>query len=149
VLLPIVVAPVWRIGRRLKDASRGSMQKMGDAALIMKEGIAGARIVQAFGMEPFEITRFSKSLDRMQRAEKRSARLMSISGPIMELFGVIGGAFLLVWAASRIAAGKLTVSEFFTFLVALWIVFTSIRNLVKIYNNLQPSLAAARRVFEM
>jgi subfamily B ATP-binding cassette protein MsbA len=149
VLLPIVVAPVARIGRRLKDVSRGSMQKMGDAALIMKEGIAGARIVQAFGMEPFEIARFSNALDRMQRAEKRSARLMSISGPIMELLGALGGAILFAWAASRIAAGKLTVSEFGAFLAALFIVFSSIRNLVKINNDLQQSMAAARRVFEM
>jgi subfamily B ATP-binding cassette protein MsbA len=149
VLLPIVVAPVAWIGRRLKDASRGSMQKMGDVALIMKEGIAGARIVQAFGMESFEIDRFSKALNRMQRAEKRGARLMSLSGPIMELLGAIGGAVLLAWAASRIAAGKLTVSEFGTFVTALFIVFSSIRNLVKINNDLQQSMAAARRVFEM
>ena len=149
VLLPIIVAPVGRIGRRLKEASRGSMQKMGDAALIMKEGIAGARIVQAFGMEQFEIARFSRALDRMQRAEKRGARLLSISGPIMEMLGALGAAILFVWAGSRIAAGKLTAGEFGTFVAALFVIFASIRNLVKINNDLQQSMAAARRVFEM
>jgi subfamily B ATP-binding cassette protein MsbA len=149
ILLPIIVAPVGRIGRRLKEASRGSMQKMGDAALIMKEGIAGARIVQAFGMEDFEIARFARALDRMQRAEKRGARLLSISGPLMELLGALGGAILFVWAGSRIAAGKLSAGDFVTFVAALFVIFASIRNLVKITNDLQQSMAAARRVFEI
>src|SRR5262245_28821198 len=73
--LPLVGFPVARVGRRLKEASRRSMAKMGDASLIMKEGIAGTRIVQAFGMEAFEVERFERALDRVQRADKRAARL--------------------------------------------------------------------------
>ena len=124
VLLPILVAPVARIGRRLKEASRGSMQKSGDAALIMKEGLAGARIVQAFGMEDFEVGRFVRALDRVQRAEKRAARLQSITAPVMETLGALGAA-------------------------ALFVIFAGIRNLVKINNDLQQAMAAAQRVFEI
>jgi subfamily B ATP-binding cassette protein MsbA len=149
VLLPIIVAPVARIAKRLKEASRSGMQKMGDAALIMKEGLAGARIVQAFGMEEFETARFVKALDRVQRAEKRAARLVSISGPVMEILGALGGAALFVWAGQRIAAGKLSAGEFATFVGSLFLIFTSIRNLVKINNDLQQAMAASHRVFEI
>ncbi|HYV19339.1 MAG TPA: ABC transporter ATP-binding protein [Verrucomicrobiae bacterium] len=149
VLLPIIVAPVARIAGRLKAASRSGMQKMGDAALIMKEGLAGARIVQAFGMEEFETARFVKALDRVQRAEKRAARLVSISSPVMEIFGALGGAALFVWAGQRIATGKLSAGEFATFVGSLFLIFTSIRNLVKINNDLQQAMAAAHRVFEI
>ena len=149
IFLPLIVAPVGRIGRRLKEASRGSMQKMGDAALIMKEGLSGTRIVQAFGMEDFETQRFTRALDRMQRAEKRAARLLSITGPVMELLGALGASALFVWAGHRIGAGKLTAGEFATFVAALFVIFASLRNLVKINNDLQQAMAAAHRVFEM
>ena len=149
VLLPIIVAPVARIGRRLKEASRGSMQKMGDAALIMKEGLSGTRIVQAFGMEDFETRRFTRALDRMQRAEKKAARLQSITGPVMETLGSFGAAVLFVWAGHRIAADKLSAGEFGMFVTALFVIFASIRNLVKINNDLQQAMAATRRVFEI
>ena len=149
VLLPIIVYPVARMGRRLKEASRSSMQKSGDATLIMKEGIAGTRVVQAFGMEDFEIGRFTGSLDRVQRVEKRAARLLSLMGPVMELVAALGAAVLFTYAASRIAAGKLSAGEFATFVAALFMIFASIRNLVKINNDLQQSRAAARRVFEI
>src|SRR5262249_21012064 len=108
IFLPLVGFPVARVGRRLKEASRRSMGKMGDASLIMKEGIAGTRIVQAFGMEDFEVERFEHALDRVQRADKRAARLQSITGPVLELVAAIGGAILFAYAAARIAEGKLT-----------------------------------------
>jgi subfamily B ATP-binding cassette protein MsbA len=149
VILPVIVAPVARIGRRIKEASRGSMQKMGDAALIMKEGLAGTRIVQAFGMEDFETVRFTRALDRMQRAEKKAARLQSITGPVMESLGALGAAVLFVWAGHRITAGKLSAGEFATFVAALFLIYASLRNLAKIYNDLQQAMAAAHRVFEM
>ena len=149
VLLPIIVFPVARLGRRLRDVSRGSMQRMGDASLVMKEGIAGTRIVQAFGQEQFEIDRFTLALDRAQRAEKKAARLVSIMPPVMELFAVLGAAMLFGWAAHRIAAGKLSAGEFVTFVAGLFMIFASIRNLVKINNDVQQGLAATRRVFEI
>ena len=149
IVLPLIVAPVARIGRRVKEASRGSMQKMGDAALIMKEGLTGTRIVQAFGMEDFETARFTRSLDRMQRAEKRAARLLSITGPVMESLGALGAAILFVWAGYRIAAGKLTAGDFATFVAALFMIYASMRNLAKINNDLQQAMAAAHRVFEI
>ena len=149
VLLPLIVYPVARMGRRLKETSLSSMQRTGDASLIMKEGISGTRVVQAFGMEQFEIDRFVTSLDRVQRVEKRAARLVSIMGPVLELVAAFGAAVLFTYAAYRIAAGKLSAGEFITFVAALIVIFGSLRNLVKINNDLQQGLAAARRVFEM
>ncbi len=70
VLLPLVIYPVVRYGRRLKSSSAHSMERMGDASSIIKEGIGGTRIVQSFGMEAFEIGRFDMALERVQRAEK-------------------------------------------------------------------------------
>jgi subfamily B ATP-binding cassette protein MsbA len=149
VILPLLVFPVARMGRRLKDVSRGGMQKMGDASLVMKEGITGTRVVQAFGMEQFEVDRFVRALDRVQRAEKRAARIVSVMGPVMELIGAVGAAVLFTYAAHRIAAGKLSAGDFVTFVAALFMIYTGIRNLVKINNDLQQSLAAAQRVFEI
>ena len=85
----------------------------------------------------------------MQRAEKRAARLLSLSGPVLELMGAVGGAILIWYAVLRINSGKLSPGEFATFVAALFMIYTSIKNLVKIYNEVQQSMASARRVFEI
>jgi ATP-binding cassette, subfamily B, bacterial MsbA len=149
ILLPLIVYPVARLGIRLKSTSRRSQEKMGEAVDVMKEGITGTRVVQGFGMEDFEIRRFGRALDRIQSAEKRGARLTSITGPVLDVVGAIGGAILLAYALMRIASGKLTGGEFLTFIGALTLIFLSIKNLVKINNELQQAMAAAQRVFHI
>jgi subfamily B ATP-binding cassette protein MsbA len=149
ILLPLVIYPVVRLGTRLKTTSRRSQEKMGEAVDVMKEGITGTRIVQGFGMEDFEIGRFDRALDRIQNAEKRAARLVSLTAPILELVGAVGVAVLIAYALQRIQAGKLSSGEFMTFIAALFMIYASVKNLVKINNEVQQSMAAARRVFEL
>src|SRR5881296_80798 len=149
ILLPLLVYPVARFGARLKATSRRSQEKMGEAVDVMKEGITGTRVVQGFGMEDFEIQRFGRALDRIQSAEKRGARLTSITGPVLDLVGAIGGAVLLAYALMRIRSGKLTGGEFLTYIGALSMIYLSIKNLVKINNELQQAMAAAQRVFHL
>ncbi|HKB07477.1 MAG TPA: ABC transporter transmembrane domain-containing protein [Candidatus Polarisedimenticolia bacterium] len=149
ILLPLLVYPVARFGARLKATSRRSQEKMGEAVDVMKEGITGTRVVQGFGMEDFEIGRFRKALDRNQSAEKRAARLVSQTAPVLELMAAIGAAILLAYALQRIHAGKLSPGGFFTFIAALGMIFVSIKNLVKINNEVQQAMAAAQRVFQL
>jgi ABC-type multidrug transport system fused ATPase/permease subunit len=94
-------------------------------------------------MERFEVERFEHALDRVQRADKRAARLQSITGPVLELLAAIAGAFLFVYAARRIAEGKLTAGECGVFALALWATFQSIRNLAKITTTCSVVAAAA------
>jgi len=149
ILLPLVGYPVARFGSRLKSTSRRSQEKMGEAVDVMKEGITGTRIVQGFGMEDFEIGRFRKALDRIQNAEKRAARLVSLTAPVLELVGAIGAAILLAYALQRIHAGRLSADDVITFIAALFMIYASFKNLVKINNEVQQAMAAAQRVFQL
>jgi subfamily B ATP-binding cassette protein MsbA len=149
ILAPVLVYPVVRLGTRLKATARRSMERHGDALGIMKENLAGVRIVQAFGMENFEIRRFNDALGRMLRLEKKAARIVSLTAPVLEFIGACGLAALVAYAGRRIAAGRLTPGEFVTFLTALGMIFASLKNLARINNEAQHSLAAARRVFEV
>jgi subfamily B ATP-binding cassette protein MsbA len=149
VLAPLLIYPVVRFGRRLKAQSRRSMERQGSAAGIMKEGVTGTRIVQAFGMEEFEIARFDGALNWMQRAERKAAQILSLTAPVLELIGAAVGALLIAYAGRRIEAGKLSAGEFMTFVTALFMIYSSFKNLARINNEAQQSLAAARRVFEI
>ena len=148
-LLPLLVYPVVRLGGRLKATSRRSMERQGDALGIVKESLAGVRVVQGFGMEEFEIGRFKAALARMLRVERKAARLISLTPPVLDLIGACGVAALVHYAGGRIAAGKLSGGEFATFLMVLGMIYVSFKNLARINNEAQQALAAARRVFEV
>ena len=149
VLLPLIVLPVTQLGRRLRKTSRRSMERMGDLVGIIQEGIRGTRIVQAFGMEDYEIGRFRGAVNRVLRQEKKGARITSMTAPIMETLGAVGSALLFAYAAQRITDGKLTPGEFMTFAVALFMIFASLKQLARINNQVQQAASAATRAFEI
>jgi ATP-binding cassette, subfamily B, bacterial MsbA len=149
VVLPLVLYPIIRFGRRLKLTSKSSQEKMAEVTSILKETITGNRIVKGFGMEEYEVRRFTESLRKVQRQELRGARLVSLSPPIMELVGAVAAAFLIAYAGYNISRGSLNPGQFSTFLTALVWLYASVKNLAKINNDFQQSMAATRRVFEM
>jgi ATP-binding cassette, subfamily B, bacterial MsbA len=148
-VLPLVLYPIVRFGRRLKITSRTSQEKMAEVTNILKETITGNRIVKAFGMEEYEVRRFTDALRKVQRQELRGARLVSLSPSIMEMVGAVSLAILIVYAGYQISRGAVDAGQFSSFLVSLGFLYASVKNLAKINNDFQQSMAATRRVFEM
>ena len=149
IILPLVLLPILRFGKRLKATSRTSQEKMADVTNILKETITGNRIVKGFGMEDYEVRRFTDALKRVQRQELRGARLVSLSPPIMEMVGALAAVLLVLYAGYQIPRGAVDAGQFSSFLVSLVFLYASVKNLAKINNDFQQSMAATHRVFSM
>ncbi|MCH6552376.1 MAG: ROK family protein, partial [Planctomycetes bacterium] len=84
------------------------------------------------------------------RSTTRPHRTPSLRTPDNgRLTGAVGAALLFAYAAQRITDGKLTPGEFMTFAIALFMVFSSLKQLARINNQLQQASSAAARVFEI
>ncbi len=149
IALPLILYPIVRFGRRLKVTSRTSQEKMAEVTNILKESFTNQRIVKGFAMEDYEVERFTDALRKVQRQELRGARLVSLSPPIMEMVGAVIGMLLIFYAGNQISRGAVNAGEFMSFLFSMGWLYASVRNLAKINNDLQQSMAATRRVFEM
>lgn len=149
IILPLVLLPILRFGKRLKATSRTSQEKMADVTNILKETITGNRIVKGFGMEDYEVRRFTDALKRVQRQELRGARLVSLSPPIMEMVGALAAVLLVLYAGYQIPRGAVDAGQFSSFLFSLVWLYASVKNLAKINNDFQQSMAATHRVFSM
>jgi len=64
VLVPLVVLPVGKLGRRIRQAVQGSQSKLAELSQILQETVSGNRVVKAFGMENFEIQKFRATARR-------------------------------------------------------------------------------------
>src|SRR5262245_58253743 len=81
--MPLVLVPLVRFGRKLKNASRSSQEKAAEVSNVLNESISGNRIVKAFGMEAFELARFKAALVRMFRADARALRVVALTSPFL------------------------------------------------------------------
>jgi subfamily B ATP-binding cassette protein MsbA len=67
----------------------------------------------------------------------------------MELLGGVGMAAALVYGSNQIADGRLTTGQFALFIGTLFLMYGPAKKLSRVNANLQQSIAAAERIFEM
>ncbi len=122
---------------------------MAEAASLVSEAVSGAKVVQGFSMERFEIARFRAALGRMLRADLKAGRASALATAAMEVVGAVAGAALFYFAGLAIRRGSLDAGAFTAVFGGLGYLFTCIRRLNTSNVELQQALAAARRVFDM
>ncbi|HUP63159.1 MAG TPA: ABC transporter ATP-binding protein [Thermoanaerobaculia bacterium] len=146
---PLIITPVVQFGKRLRKTTHKSQERMAEIATLLEETIRGVRIVKAFTMEPFEISRFREATRKHLQWNLRAQRVQALTSPVMELLAGVCMVLLFAYAQSRIAAGTLTGGEFASFLTALALMYGPIKKLNKVNLSLNTALSAAERVFRM
>jgi subfamily B ATP-binding cassette protein MsbA len=147
--LPALAYPMVKLSQRLRKASTRSQEKQAETASLLAETIAGAKVVQSFAMERFEIGRFRAALDRMLAADLKAARALALAPAVMEFFGAVAGALLFSYAGRQVAKGRITGGDVTVVVASLGYFFMSLRRMNTINSEVQQAIAAAKRVFAM
>src|SRR5438309_7325534 len=146
--IPIIIFSAVRIGRRVRSTTRTGQDQLADVQNILQETIAGNRIVKAFGMEAWEFAKFKRAAQRLFRANLRSVAATSISSPLMDIFGAIAIALLLLLGREQIVHGGMTTGDFFVFIVAVFRLYDPVRKFALFYNNFQQAIGASSEIFK-
>ena len=147
-LIPLIVFPIARLGRKIRRATGASQERLGELSQILQETAAGNRVVKAFGMEPFELEKFRATAQRLMRENMRWIRAQAMTSPLMELLGAIVLALLLWYARDQIRYGTMSAGGFLAFSYALLKIYEPIKRLGGIYNLFQQALGASTKVFD-
>ena len=147
-LYPLAALPIQRIGKRIRRASGGMQERMGDASALLNESFAQARTVRAYGLEDVETARAETAFSGLYSALLRMSRSRSRVDPVLEVLG--GGAVALVigfcgWRAAM--NHSQTIGNFTGFIAALLIASRPLRALGSLNAALQEGLAGLIRVF--
>jgi subfamily B ATP-binding cassette protein MsbA len=146
--VPVVISSARRVGRSVRHTTRHGQDKLAEIQNILHETITGNRIVKAFTMERWEMTRFKEAARRLFHANLSSVRAQAISSPLMDVIGAIAIALLLKLGRTQISSGALTAGTFFTFIVAVFKLYDPVRKFALFYNNFQQALGASGNIFE-
>ena len=147
VLLPLVIVPVNKFGKKIRNSGEKSQARLGDLSHILQETVSGSRVVKAFGMEAFEIKKFREGAQRLLRENMRWVRAAVITAPLMDLVGAVAIPLLLLFARDQIHHGLMTEGQFFTFLYAMFNAYMPLKRTGYIYQQLQAVDGAVTQVF--
>jgi subfamily B ATP-binding cassette protein MsbA len=146
-LLPLVVIPVSKLGRKIRFSVEKSQTRLGDLSQILEETVSGNRIVKAFGMEDFETRKFHEVSRRLLRESMRWVRAGVITSPLMDLLGGIVIPLLLLYARGEIKHGAMTLGGFFSFIYAMFNAYMPVKRMGSVYQQFQAAQGASVQVF--
>jgi subfamily B ATP-binding cassette protein MsbA len=138
-----------RLSRKIKRFTKRGQISTGQLTALLQESIQGNRIVKAFGMEEYEIKRFTAENFHLFKQSLRATRIKAVVTPAMELLASFGIAGVVWYGGSSVIGGGRTQGEFMAFMTAMLLMYRPFKSLAKTYATVQQGIAGGERVFEI
>ncbi|MBC7800690.1 MAG: ABC transporter ATP-binding protein, partial [Gemmatimonadaceae bacterium] len=146
-LYPLALLPIQRLGKRIRRASGGMQERMGETAALLHESFVQARTVRAYRLEAIESARADRAFADLYRALLRMTRSRARLDPMLEILGGTAVAAVIGFAGWRAAQGDGGIGNFTGFVAALLIAAQPLRALGSMNAAVQEGLAGLSRVF--
>ncbi|TCD06532.1 ATP-binding cassette domain-containing protein [Erythrobacteraceae bacterium CFH 75059] len=145
VLLPLVVVA----GRRLRNVSRSSQDRVATVGALVSETLAAMKVVQAFNQEAREARRFRDAVeDTFAVARRRIAIRAAMTALI--IVAVFGAITLVMWrGALAVAGGEVTGGTIAAFVITGGLVAGAFSALTEVFGDLLRGAGAAARLSEL
>ena len=147
VAIPLSAYPMVRLGNRLRRIATTGQERTADMSTALQETLTGVRIVKGFTQEAAEDGRFARFNEAYFRTWMKSTQVSAITSPVLEAVGIIGVAGIIWYGGAQVIQGAMTPGTFFSFLMAVFLMYTPIKRVASANNTIQQALAAAERVY--
>jgi len=148
-LAPVMVVASFLMGKPLRAAARLKREVESRLQSHIQQTLTGIPVVQAFGQEERESSRFTTYADAAIRTQQRSALLGSFNSLSSGLVTTLGSGVILWIGAQNVLAGTLTLGSILVFLAYLNALQTQMKVFAGLYPALQNLSASANRVIEI
>jgi len=147
ILYPLAAVPIQRIGKRVRRASGGMQETIGETAAMLNESFAQARTVRAYRLEAVETERAETAFRQLYRTLLNITKTRSRVEPVLEVLGGVAVALVIAFEAWRATVSDHTLGDFGAFVGALLLAARPLRALGSLNSALQEGLAGLVRVF--
>ncbi|MCC3860043.1 ABC transporter transmembrane domain-containing protein [Pseudemcibacter aquimaris] len=148
-LLPFIVAPLIVLGRKVRNLSRTSQDKIADASATANETIGAVQTVQSYTQEAFENKKYSSSIEVAFGAAINRTRMRAVLTFLIILL-VFGAVDLVLWLGARdVIQGNISSGELTAFVIYAVLVAGAMGALSEVYGELQRAAGAASRCLEI
>lgn len=147
VIMPLAIYPLSRLSKKMKKVSRQSQEKVSDITAKLSEIFNNIEIIQANNAQAYEHTLFKNENERYFKLTMKATKVNELVSPVMEILGSIGVAVVIIVGGNEVIQGAMSVGAFFSFLAALFMLYTPIKKISGLYNKMQDAIVASERIF--
>jgi subfamily B ATP-binding cassette protein MsbA len=148
-LVPAITLLGLIFGRLMRRVSTEVQDRLADASSVLEETVAGVRVVQSFGREPYEVARFGAAVEATFATAMRRARIRAIFQPLMTIGGWGAMVGVLWFGGNLVLSGQLLAGDLIAFLFYAASIAGTMASFSSLFGQLQEALGAVTRVFEL
>ena len=149
VLLPLLTIVVRTTGKRLKKLNRDSLAVNAELTQVIEETTRAQQVIKIFGGQDYEKSRFDERAEQLRRYSMRMTTTFSATVPITQVITAAAVALVIVMALFQSEQGQITVGGFVSFITAMLMLLTPLKQLAEVNGPLQRGMAAAEEVFQL
>ena len=149
VAVPFVVLASIKFQRDSNHAYLEVRERIGSTLSRLQEGIAGVRVIQAFGRESVETDRFAEENKYLYRAHMDSVFVQAWYLPVIEMAGLGTTALVVGLGGWMTIEGVVTLGTIAFFVLTLGNLFEPIQQLSQLFNIVQSAGAGLKKLFDL
>ena len=145
VLIPSVGAVMRVLSKRLHRLTIAGQTATDQLAYVVEENVLAWRIVRLHGAAESETARFAKSSAALRRLSMKSVAAASTMTPVTQILAACAMSAVIVVALWQSTSAGTTVGAFASFVAAMLMVITPIKNLSEVAAPITRGLASIER----
>ncbi len=149
VLLPVIIAPMLLMGRKVRELSRASQDRIADTSAMADETLNAMQTVQAFQLEPLHSQRYGVAVEDSFTTALRRIRARSFLTALGTIL-VFSAVTLVLWMGARkVLAGSMSFGELSQFLLYSVYMAMAAAMLSEVWGDVQRAAGAMERLMEL
>ncbi len=146
-IMPLAIYPLSRLAKRMRKISKKSQETIADLTSHLSEILNNIELIKAEAKEDQELKRFKHHNDSFFKLSLKQVQTSELVSPLMEVLGAIIIALVIYIGGKEVIEGHMSTGAFFSFMTALFMLYTPIKHISKLYNKIQDAVAASERIF--
>ena len=147
--VPLIILTMKAFDTFVRPAFRIRQNKLGELNAALNDNLSGVREIKAFAREEEELVRVNDHIHQYRDSNLRALRLMATFHPLIDFAASLGTIVLIYFGGQFILGQTLTLDDLVAFFLYLDLLYQPIRELSKVWENVQQALSGAERVNEL
>jgi len=148
-VFPILAYPLTILGRIVRSTTDIMQETFGEFTQHVHETLSNIELIKSFCTEEKEVIKNKSIVHGMMKSFRKIAYVQAAILPAMEIVGGIAVAIVICYGGYEVVNGDLTTGSFFSFLLALLMLYKPVTSFSHLYSQIQEITAASNRFFEV
>ena len=146
---PPIALGEWALVKKIKDVARSELLSFAKMTTTIQQTAQGNRVVKAFALEPEMRADMEGAVEGVRTRANRIAQVSAMTNPLMETFGGLAIAGVIVYGGWRVIEGGGDPGAFFSFITALLMAYEPAKRLARLNIRLNAALIGVGMLYKL